>query len=76
MILVPELTVERHTVIGGLDSVVAEMVCGLLSKRLVLYTSGLKDCFASIVGDHDYLSDYYGISAEKVAETEWKILIK
>ena len=60
------LTVEENTVTGGFGSAVCEVAeeeggaCRV--KRL-----GLKDCFATVVGDQAYLRSIYGIDAESIA---------
>ena len=60
------LTVEEHTVTGGFGSAVCEIAAEEGSacrvKRL-----GLKDCFASEVGNQAYLRKIYGIDAEGIA---------
>ena len=60
------LTVEENTVVGGFGSAVCEVAaeegCACRVKRL-----GLKDCFATVVGDQAYLRSIYGIDAESIA---------
>lgn len=68
------LTVEEHSVTGGLGGAVAEIVCGCSGRKAVLHRMGLQNCFASIVGDHDYLCEQYGISAEKIADKVREII--
>lgn len=60
-------TVEEHQVRGGLGGAVAEAICdipGAVLKRL-----GIPNEFPHIVGSHDYLCDYYGLSAKKLEKT-------
>ncbi len=66
------LTVEDHNVIGGLGSAIAEVMaesaCG---KPLVRV--GLQDVFAQS-GDGNALLDFYGMSAEGIADSVRKLL--
>ncbi len=68
------VTVEEHTVTGGLGGAVAEVLCGLSGNRTILYRLGLQDCFTGVVGNHDYLCEEYGISPGKIANTIRRIL--
>lgn len=52
----------------GLGGAVAEVISGYPDRKAVLHRLGLQNCFASIVGDHDYLCEQYGISAGKIAD--------
>lgn len=70
------LTIEEHSVTGGLGGAIAEIICSYLGRKAVLYRLGLQNCFTSIVGDHDYLCEQYGISDKKIAETVRRIMIK
>jgi transketolase len=57
------VTIEEHTVIGGLGGAVAEVLAdagaGTPLKRL-----GLQDVFACMVGSHQDLKNRFGITAE------------
>jgi transketolase len=60
------LTLEEHTVIGGLGGAVAE-VCldaGVMPKKFL--RMGLESKFSSVVGDQDYLRNVYGLNAAAV----------
>jgi transketolase len=55
------ITIENHSIVGGLGSAVAEaMATSGVSRRLIRL--GLKDTYAH-GGSRDYLLDHYGISA-------------
>jgi len=59
------VTVEEHSVIGGLGGAVAEIVCEECSvpvKRV-----GLRDCFAE-TGPYDAILEAYGMSTEHIVE--------
>ena len=62
------VTIEEHTVIGGLGGAVAEVLAdagaGTPLKRL-----GLQDTFACMVGDYDDVRTRFGITAEAVVDT-------
>ena len=61
------VTVEEHTVIGGLGSAVCEAVAerGLGAR---VYRIGMNDCFSTIVGTQQYLREAYDMSADRIAE--------
>lgn len=59
------VTVEEHTIIGGLYSTVAEQV-GLLNLRKNLLPISLPDEFGP-TGSYNYLLDYYGFTGDKIA---------
>ena len=62
------VTVEEHSIIGGLGSAVAEVVSELKNPPQ-LKRIGLPDTFVHIGGTHAYLRSYYGLSAEAIATT-------
>lgn len=61
-------TVEEHNVIGGLGSAVAEVLAAMPDNRARLFRIGMQDQYSSIVGSHEYLRNYYGLSAQKIEE--------
>jgi len=67
------VTVEEHTVVGGLGGAVSEVLAQMKQPRARLQMVGLPGCFSSIVGDQEYLRKVYGMSVEgivkKVKET-------
>lgn len=66
------LTVEDHSVIGGLGSCVAETLASL-DHHPKLVKIGVQDKFGES-GEPDELYDLHGISAKKIAETTKKLL--
>jgi transketolase len=60
------VTVEEHSVIGGLGGAVAEYKTGLRNAPPQL-TIGLPDHFGK-TAEYGYLLDYYGLVAEKIAQ--------
>lgn len=58
------VTIEEHTVIGGLGGIVSEVLAGTSKAKLAMI--GIEDQFA-VVGDYEQLIDYYGLTPEKLA---------
>ncbi len=61
------ITVEEHSVIGGLGGLVSELLAGV-GSGVVLHRIGLADKWSESA-PNDFLLDKYGLSAERVAET-------
>jgi transketolase len=60
------VTLEEHTVIGGLGGAVAEIVAQIPGAKARMEMIGLRDCFSSVVGDQEYLRSVYGLTANDV----------
>jgi transketolase len=60
------VTVEDHSVIGGLGGAVAELVSSRHPTRVVRI--GMPDTFSHHVGPHRYLLDQYGITTEAIVD--------
>ena len=58
------VTVEEHSIVNGLGSIVANILSA--SGPVLLKKIGIEDKFA-IVGEYDELIDYYGLTGEKIA---------
>lgn len=69
-------TIEEHSVSGGLGGAVAEIISGYSDRKAVLHRLGLQNCFSSIVGEHDFLCEQYGLSDKKIADAVRRIIIK
>ena len=70
-------TIEEHSVLGGLGSVVAEELLENGSAPAVFRRIGLREKFTSVVGDQSYLRHTYGMSSEKiVAEVYDQLVLK
>ena len=68
------ITVEEHSVIGGLGGAVAEC---LLESGIALSgfkRLGLQDCYPDIVGDQAYLRARYGLDAAAIAATARRLV--
>lgn len=62
------VTVEEHNIVGGLASVVSEVITDY-GKAVRLIKIGLNDVYCSKVGNQKYLRNEYGMSAEKIVQT-------
>jgi len=67
------LTLENHSVIGGLGSAVAETLAEAGLGR-PLRRIGLRDVFAEGSADAPYLFEKYGLSTRAVVDTAWALL--
>jgi transketolase len=65
------ITIEEHTVMGGLGGIVAELLVEECTATLDMI--GIEDQFA-VVGDYGELLDYYGLNADKLAYRVKKLL--
>ncbi len=59
-------TIEEHSILGGLGSVVAEELMENSSAPSVFRRIGLREKFTSVVGDQGYLRQTYGMSAKNI----------
>ncbi len=62
------VTIEEHSITGGLGSAVSEVLAELSGKKTRLKRLGLGSGFSSIVGDQEYLRNIYGLSVHKIVE--------
>jgi len=62
------VTVEEHSIVGGLGGAVAEVLAELPMPRASLLRIGLQAGFSCEVGDQEYLRQVYGLSPEAIAE--------
>ena len=68
------VTVEEHTIIGGLSSIISELVAKNKSNPKILNIA-LPDKFDK-TGSYNYLLDYHGLSGKKIANKIIKFLRK
>ncbi len=61
------VTVEEHTIVGGLGSAVLEAICDAGAALAPLLRCGIPDCFTQTGHWHELL-DHYGLSGPKLAE--------
>lgn len=69
------VTIEDHNIIGGLGGAVAEVLTTNYGCA-PLIRIGLPDHFSSVVGNQDYIRDFYGISAQNIVKRIFKMLEK
>ena len=60
------ITIEEHSIIGGLGSAVAEVLAESGISRIVFKRVGIKDCFSPVVGSQAYLCKYHSLSVEDI----------
>ena len=68
------LTVEEHSIIGGLCGAVSEVLCKS-GKGIRFKGMGFENCFCTDYGYHQELKKMYGLNGEHIA-AELEILIK
>ncbi|HZR26255.1 MAG TPA: transketolase C-terminal domain-containing protein [Vicinamibacterales bacterium] len=61
------VTIEEHSIVGGLGGAVAEVLAELESPRARLKRIGLPSEFAPHAGSRDYLARHYGLAADQIA---------
>lgn len=62
------LSVEEHTVLGGLGAAIAESLLEAGVMPGFFYRIGLRDQFSSVVGSQTYLRDRFGMNAAAIAQ--------
>ncbi|MFL2746759.1 MAG: transketolase family protein [Gammaproteobacteria bacterium] len=60
------ISVEENNIIGGLGSAISEYCLEAKKIPKNFYKIGLNDEFSSIVGDQNYLRNYYQINSKKI----------
>jgi transketolase len=60
------VTLEEHTVVGGLGSAIAEVLLEEGIAPRLFRRIGLADCFPEVVGDQAYLRAEYGVDRQAV----------
>lgn len=58
------VTMEEHTIIGGLGGMVAEVISEIHGIHAALFRVGLRDTYTGVVGSQVFLRDCYGLSAK------------
>ena len=67
------VTIEEHTIVGGLGGIIAELLAKECTARLDMI--GIEDQFA-VVGDYGELLEYYSLTGEKLAGRIKKLVEK
>lgn len=60
------VTIEEHSIIGGLGSAVAEVLAESGILQITLKRMGIKDDFCSKIGSQEYLRRVYGLSVDDI----------
>ena len=68
------ITVEEHTINGGLGSAVAEVLCDEGTQPKRFRRLAIPDQYNSLVGSHQWLLDQFGLSPAKIADRVSKLL--
>jgi transketolase len=68
------VTVEEHTIHGGLGGLVLETLADAGAFPEKFLRIGLAGCFSSVVGSQGYLRSFYGIDAAHIAARTQKLL--
>ena len=63
------VTVEEHTIVGGLGSAVSEVLAEQGRRRATLKRVGLPDGFCREIGTQEYLRNRAGLSVEQIVQT-------
>lgn len=70
------MTVEEHSVIGGLGGAVAEVLAQNSSRYIPFRIMGLNDDFCRVVGSQDYLRAVCGLTSERIVHNAHSLLEK
>jgi transketolase len=68
------VTIEEHTLLGGLGSAVAEVLAVKSKNRVKLATVGIPGTFSKKIGDRDFLRNHFGLTPENVAKAAKKLV--
>ncbi|RLG29226.1 transketolase, partial [Methanosarcinales archaeon] len=68
------VTIEEHSIIGGLGSAVAEVLAEASVKDISLRRLGIPDSFSAQVSDQEYMRETYSLSVEGIVQTVHKLL--
>jgi len=68
------VTVEEHTVVGGLGSAVTDALVERRGRVPLIRRLGIPDVFAAKYGSQDQLMAMYGLQPPQIAESVWEAL--
>jgi transketolase len=63
------VTIEEHSIVGGLGGAVAEVLAEVPGPRATLKRIGLPSAFAPRAGSRDYLASEFGLSSDAITDT-------
>ncbi len=70
------VTVEEHSLVGGLGGAVAEVLSGFVGPKPPLLRIGLSEGFSCDVGDQEYLRVVYGLSPSSIAQRVQETVVR
>lgn len=70
------VTVEEHSVIGGLGSAVAEVLSEEIGQSIAFMRIGIPDEFCAEVGSQEYLRKAYSLSVEGIVSSTKRLMEK
>jgi transketolase len=70
------VTIEEHSLIGGLGSAVSEWITDNAGQNVKLLRFGTDDSFLPHVGSQDYARGYYGLSVSNISNRIFHVLKK
>ena len=68
------VTIEEHSVVGGLGSAIAELLIEDIGRNIAFMMMGIPDEFCSQVGSQDYLRNIYALSINGIVSSVKKFL--
>lgn len=68
------ITIEEHTILGGLGGAVAEILIENMTKKVAFQRIGLNDIFAKKIGSRNFLRKQYGLTPEAITERIKKVI--
>jgi transketolase len=70
------LSVEEHSVVGGLGGAVAEVLAQSDGRRVPFRIMGLPDQFCRVVGNHEYLKQISGVTVTDIVREAGRLIGK
>jgi len=70
------VTIEEHSVVGGLGGAVAEVIAELPAPHAPLRRMGIRPEFTTVVGNQDYLKAKHGLDEDGLYDSMTKLLEK
>ena len=69
-------TIEEHRLMGGLGSIVGEILLDNNVKNIELHRIGISDKYSPVIGKQDYLRKYYEVDEDAIVKKILKHYIK
>lgn len=63
------LTLEEHSIVGGLGSATAELLAEQLDVKVSFKRLGVPNAFSSHIGSQGYMLQQHGLSVDAVAQS-------